>query len=155
MQQNRGAEKAKRNKDTGKCKTGCESKRCGFDLRFPAGPELSEPLIGSCNSALIGLGQSMSCRLASCDDVAMRLEVKNPIVSSVPGIIPFTPTHASPTGRLLLCSSRSGHRELLWQTFPLSLPHFSVCIDRVNTKCMFRGRRNLASEIQHTYRQYI
>lgn len=41
--------KIEKNKDSGKCKTGA----MWFDLRFPAGPELSKPLIGSCNSALI------------------------------------------------------------------------------------------------------
>lgn len=46
-----------------------------FDLRFPTGPELSEPLIGSCNSALIWLGQSMRCRPASCEHTAIRLIV--------------------------------------------------------------------------------
>lgn len=52
-----------------------------FDLRFPAGPELSEALIGSCNSALIWLGQSMRCRLASCDCVAIRPDVKSSFCS--------------------------------------------------------------------------
>lgn len=51
-----------------------------FDLRFPAGPELSEPLIGSCNSALIWLGQSMRCT-ASCDCVAIRLDEKSSFFS--------------------------------------------------------------------------
>lgn len=61
-----------------------------FDLRFPTGPELSEPLIGSCNSALIWLGQSMHCRLASCDREAIRPDVKNPIIPSVPGNVQFS-----------------------------------------------------------------
>lgn len=119
-----------------------------FDLRFPAGPELSEPLIGSCNSALIWLGQSMCCRLTSCDWAAIRLEVNNPIVSSAPGNIQFTPTHAWTTGQLLFSSYSIGHCELFKQPFLVSLPHFSVCIDRGNTKCLFWGWSNIASEKQ-------
>lgn len=49
-----------------------------FDLRFPAAPELSEPLIGSCNSALIRLGQSMDCRPTSCDCATIKVKVKIP-----------------------------------------------------------------------------
>ena len=74
-----------------KCKTRGWKQALRFDLRFPAGPELSEPLIGSCNSALIWLGQSMRCRLTSCDCAAIRREAKNPIVSSVPGNIQSMP----------------------------------------------------------------
>lgn len=51
-----------------------------FDLRTPAGPELSETLIGSCNSALIWLGQSMSCRPTSCECAVVKLELKNATV---------------------------------------------------------------------------
>lgn len=36
--------------------------------QIPAGPELSQSLIGSCNSALIWLGRSMPRRRASCAD---------------------------------------------------------------------------------------
>lgn len=36
--------------------------------QIPAGPELSQTLIGSCNSALIWLSRSMCCRRASCAD---------------------------------------------------------------------------------------
>lgn len=38
--------------------------------QIPAGPELSQTLIGSCNSALIWLSRSMCCRRASCADSA-------------------------------------------------------------------------------------
>lgn len=131
-------------KDTVKCKTRGWKQALWFDLRFPAGPELSEPLIGSCNSALIWLGQSMRCRLTSCDCAAIRREVKNPIVSSVPGNIQFRATHVSTAGQLLLC----GHRELLWQSSPVSPPHFRACIDRASTKSLFGGWCNLAIEIQ-------
>lgn len=54
-----------------------------FDLKFPAGPKLSESLIGSCNSALIWLGQSMGCSCTSCDCAAIGVEVIKLLVSSV------------------------------------------------------------------------
>lgn len=84
-----------------------------FDLRFPTGPEPSKPLIGSCNSALIGLGQSMRCRLASCACAAIRLDLKNPMVPSVPGYSQSAASYTSTTtaGGVTLKSQQRLHRK--------------------------------------------